>query len=111
MFEIDDVIPFVRREEHKGKTIRQIIRYDSGYLKDLFVKDSRVVFSEKCMKEILRLTAGHFDNWESPQAGCTNNIFSTLKTYRSPYLFDFNKSEIENENNRRLANLEKERCE
>lgn len=104
--DIDDVIPFVRRVEHQGKTIRQIIRYDSGYLKDLFEKDSRVVFTENCMHEILRLTAGHFDNWETPKEDSTGSVFGTLKTYRSPYLFDFNKSEIEKANSHRLAKFE-----
>lgn len=40
IFEIDDIIPFVNRTEHVNHTIRQIIRYDSGYLKDLFINDN-----------------------------------------------------------------------
>lgn len=56
IFEIDDIIPFINRKEHVNHTIRQIIRYDSGYLKDLFLKDNRVCFSEKCLAELLRLT-------------------------------------------------------
>jgi|GEM_PF-3146354 hypothetical protein len=101
-FEIDDVIPFSKR--HEGETIRQIIRYDSGYLKDLFVKDERVVFSEKCYSELKRLTKGFKDNWEKPPMK-TGNFFQSLKAYRSPYPFDFNNNEIEEENRKRIKKL------
>lgn len=49
-YNLDDVIEF--SQKHSGRTIRQIIRYDSGYLKDLFVRDERVVFSEDCFKDL-----------------------------------------------------------
>lgn len=99
IFEIDDIIPFINRKEHVNHTIRQIIRYDSGYLKDLFLKDNRVCFSEKCLAELLRLTKGHFDNWENAE---TKNIFIGIKTYKSPYLFDFNNEVIMKTNKDRL---------
>lgn len=105
IFEIDDIIPFVKRKEHINHTIRQIIRYDSGYLKDLFLKDNRVCFSEKCLAELLRLTKGHFDNWENAE---TRNIFNGIKPYKSPYFFDFNNEVIVKTNKERL-NLTKKR--
>lgn len=83
--DIDTVIPFSRKYPHR--TIREIIRADSGYLKDLFVKDDRVVFSDSCFKEICRLTRGHKDNWETPVKPSLS-IFSRLKTYKESYLFD-----------------------
>ena len=46
VLDIDSIIPFSKR--HKGETVREIIRYDSGYLKDLMIKDDRVVLSEAC---------------------------------------------------------------
>ncbi|OKZ24631.1 MAG: hypothetical protein BHV77_04530 [Bacteroides sp. 43_108] len=49
VLDIDSIIPFSKR--HKGETVREIIRYDSGYLKDLMIKDDRVVFSDTCFKE------------------------------------------------------------
>ena len=90
-FEIDDIIPFSKR--HEGETIRQIVRYDSGYLKDLFLKDRRVSFSATCFDEICKLTKGHTDNWESPQEK-TGNVFSQLKPYATPYLYDFSEHHI-----------------
>lgn len=96
---IDITIPFSRR--HPNETIRNIIRYDSGYLKDLFFNDERVVFSQKCLTEIKRLTKGHQDNWEKPSAQ-TSNIFDSLKSYASPYLYDFNNDDIDEENQKRL---------
>ena len=99
IFEIDDIIPFINRKEHVNHTIRQIIRYDSGYLKDLFLKDNRVCFSEKCLAELLRLTKGHFDNWENAE---TSNIFTAITPYKSPYLFDFSNEVIEKTNKDRL---------
>lgn len=96
---IDVTIPFSRR--HANETIRNIIRYDSGYLKDLFLKDERVVFSETCLLDIQRLTKGHKDNWENP-VNATDSIFDSLKKYSSPYLFDFNDEKINEINAQRL---------
>lgn len=98
IFELDDIIPFSRR--HKGETIRQIIRYDSGYLKDLFLKDERICFSSKCFDELTRLTKGHKDNWEKGNG----NFLTKLKPYGSPYLYDFNDNELLVLNNKRLIN-------
>lgn len=80
ILDIDSVIPFSKR--HGGETIREIIRYDSGYLKDLMLKDDRVVFSDTCFYEIKRLTKNHFDNWETP-SDSGMSIFKKLKTYVS----------------------------
>lgn len=77
IYSIDEKIHVSQR--HPNETIRQIIRYDSGYLKDLFLKDERVVFSDDCMTEICRLTTGHKDNWETPTIH-TENIFNALKS-------------------------------
>lgn len=99
IFEIDDIIPFSIR--HKGETIREIIRYDSGYLKDLMIRDYRIVFSNICFNEIKRLTQNHFDNWETP-SNDEISIFKKLKTYRKPYLYDFNDKQLEALNKQRL---------
>lgn len=86
-------------KRHPNETIREILRYDSGYLKDLFIKDTRIVFSSDCLAEIKRLTSGHKDNWETPKEG---DLFSRLKTYASPYLYDFNDGVIDLINTERL---------
>ncbi len=88
---IDIKIPFSKR--HPNETIRQIIRYDSGYIKDLFLKNEEIIFSDSCFDELKRLTLGHMDNWVSPKQESTN-IFSHLKSYATPYLFDFNNEHI-----------------
>ncbi len=100
IFEIDDVIPFSKR--HKGETIRQIVRYDSGYLKDLFLKDVRICFSEDCFSELIRLTQNHKDNWE--MCSDTSNIFTQLKSYATPYLYCFNDEKLRTINEERLNN-------
>lgn len=71
---LDIIIPFSRR--HSDETIRQILRYDSGYLKDLFKKDDRLYFSDECFSEICILTKGHKDNWEKPQRMKLFDFFS-----------------------------------
>ena len=96
---IDERISFSHR--HPDETIRNIIRYDSGYLKNLFLKDERIVFSPKCLSEIQRLTKKHKDNWEKTSEK-TSVIFDQFKTYASPYLFDFNNEKIVSINNSRL---------
>lgn len=97
---LDIVIPFSKR--HSNETIRQILRYDSGYLKDLFIKDSRLSFSEECFYEICRLTKGHRDNWKKP-TNAVSNIFSQCKSYKSPYLYDFNDDVLISINRQRIA--------
>ena len=98
---IDETIPFSRR--HPNETIRMIIRHDSGYLKDLFLKDTRLVFSEECIEEICRLTKGHKDNWEKPTFE-SKSVFVNLKPYATPYLFDFNDDSLLELNKQRLSN-------
>ncbi len=104
VYNIDDKIDFIKRSEHKSHTIRQIIRYDSGYLKDLFVNDERVVFTEECFNELRRLTKGHCDNWEKPKEK-TSIVFDSLLHYGTPYLYDFNDNELIELNKKRLSQL------
>jgi hypothetical protein len=98
--DIDTTIPFSKR--HPDETIREILRYDSGYLKDLFLKDKSIVFTPECFAEIRRLTSNHVDNWETPPKKPGQSIFSQLKTYGSPYLFNFNDDDLVQENEARL---------
>lgn len=100
ILEIDDIIPFSKR--HKNETIRQIVRYDSGYLKDLFLKDESICFSEDCYNELIRLTQNHNDNWE--MGSDTSNIFTQLKSYATPYLYCFNDEKLRIINKERLKN-------
>lgn len=100
---LDISIPFSRR--HPNETIRDIIRYDSGYLKDLFFKNDSITFSSQCLAEIQKLTAGHRDNWEKPKEQ-TISVFNQLKSYKTPYLYDFNNKEITTLNDDRLKKYE-----
>lgn len=99
IFELDDKIPFSKR--HKDETIRQILRYDSGYLRDLMLKDDRMIFSNSCFCEMKKLTQKHYDNWENPHK-MSENIFNDLKIYKSPYLYNFNDKVLEELNSKRL---------
>lgn len=99
IYELDDIILFSKR--HSGETIRQIIRYDSGYLKDLMLKNDEIIFSNECFEGLKRLTKGHRDNWENPSIQ-TNNILCMLKPYGTPYLYDFNDEKLEVLNYKRL---------
>lgn len=101
--DIDTKIPFSKR--HANDTIREILRYDSGYLKDLFYKDETIVFTPECLAEICRLTTKHEDNWEMPPAKPGISVFARLKTYGSPYLFNFNDQELIEVNNQRLNKI------
>lgn len=99
IFELDDKISFSKR--HKEETIRQILRYDSGYIKDLIIKNEKFALSEKSFSEACRLTKGMYDNWEKP-VGKTNAVDS-LKRYASPYPFDLNDEMVIAENNRKIG--------
>ena len=96
---LDETIPYSRR--HPKETIRQILRYDSGYLKDLFVKNEKLYFTPECFSEICLLTKGHNDNWEKP-IETTSSIFSYCKPYATPYLYDFNDESLILLNNQRI---------
>lgn len=100
MLEIDNIIPFSKRYEKE--TIREIIRSDSGYLKDLFFKDKRVIFSPQCLEELKRLTRGHKDNWERPKTPELSFLKKTKK-YGVAYLYDFNNPKIEELNTNRFT--------
>ena len=78
---LDIIISFSKR--HPNETIRNIIRYDSGYLKDLFILNESICFSEQCLDEICRLTKGFRDNWETPKCQSLS-IFYKLKSYGTP---------------------------
>lgn len=88
IFEIDDIIPFSLK--YPNKSIRQIVCIDSGYLKDLFVKNERLKFSDDCFREICRMTKGHNELIKRGDVG----VFMTCKVYEIPYLFDFNEEKI-----------------
>ena len=97
---IDDVIPFSKK--YAGRTIREIIRADSGYLKDLFLKNKRLCFSPECFQEICRLTKEHKDNWEVPTKPGLS-AFAKTKTYGVPYLYNFNDQRLLKLNNERIG--------
>ncbi len=96
---LDQIIPFSRR--HPNETVRQILQYDSGYVKDLFLKDSRLVFSEDCFNEICQITDGHKDEWVKPE-NCAS-FLDGLKRYAVPYLYDFNNETLRSINQERLT--------
>lgn len=97
---IDEFIPF--SERHHDETIRMIIRYDSGYLKDLMIKDERLCFTKECFAEICRLTKCMYDNWEKPSIG-DGCILHIAKRYSSPYPYDFNDPRLIALNEERLS--------
>lgn len=99
IFELDDKISFSKR--HKDETIRQILRYDSGYIKDLIMKNDEFALSEESFSEACRLTKGMHDNWEKPNAK-TDSIFDSLKPYGSPYPFDLNDEDVRIANQKKL---------
>ncbi len=100
---IDEVIPFSKR--HPNETVRMIIRYDSGYLKDLMIKDERLCFSKECFAEICRLTKGVCDNWEKPPTDSACILYNA-KRYCSPYQYDFNDPRLIALNEERLGKEE-----
>ena len=96
--DIDTKIPFSKR--HPGLTIRQILRSDSGYIKDLFIHN-RICFTPECLNEICKLTAKHEDNWSTPQIKPGQSIFTGCRPYKSSYLFNFNNDDLIAENEAR----------
>lgn len=69
----------------------------------MFENDERLIFSLEYYDELKRLTKGHWDNWEAP-CNETKSVFDELKSYATPYLYDFNNPEIEEINIERLKN-------
>lgn len=107
VFDIDDKITF-EHSRHKDETIRQVLRYDSGFIKDSILKNDRFVLSEKCYEEACRLTKGMWDNWEKPEKVNINNVFDSLKLYASPYQYDLNDEKLREVNQKKLEKIKSE---
>ena len=87
--------------KYKGETIEEVLRKDSGYIKDLIMLNPNFCLSEKGMSEAQELTKGFYDKWTKPEQP-TNNIFDSLRVYREPYDFDFNNNEVIAKNQEKL---------
>lgn len=87
--------------KYKGETIEEVLRKDSGYIKDLIMLNSNFCLSENGMREAQELTKGFYDKWAKPEQP-TDNIFDSLRVYTKPYDFDFNNEKLINKNKENL---------
>lgn len=93
IYEIGDTFPSRR---YIGETIGEVLRKDSGYIKDLIMKSDDFSLSDECMAEAIRITKGHRDTWTRPEN--PKDVFDGLKKYGVPYGFDFNDDKIQEKN-------------
>ncbi|EXY19541.1 hypothetical protein M076_0899 [Bacteroides fragilis str. 2-F-2  len=50
------------------------------------------------------MTKNHYDNWEKP-IEIDRSVFDSLKTYSTPYLYNFDDGVLEGLNNQRLNQI------
>ncbi len=93
---INDIFPL--RWKYQGETIGDVLKKDSGYIKDLIRLHHSFCLSEECMAEAQKITKGFKDEWVKPQNPKTLNV----KIYRIPYGFDFNEEELVKLNQQKL---------
>lgn len=101
-YNINDSFPNNGNWKYKGETIKDVLKKDSGYIKDLIKKHKYFCLSEKCMLDAQEMTKGFYDKWTKPEKP-TNNIFDSLRVYTAAYDFDFNNEEIVQLNNTKLS--------
>lgn len=97
---LNSIFPSRGSWKYKGKTIEEVLKQDSGYIKDLIKLHSYFCLSEECMLEAQLMTKGFQDKWVKPEKPTT--ILDNLKTYGVPYDFDFNNDEIIHLNKQKL---------
>ena len=97
---INDIFPL--RWKYQGETIGDVLKKDSGYIKDLIRLHHSFCLSEECMAEAQKITKGFKDEWVKPQNPKT--LLDYAKPYGIPYGFDFNNEEIINFNRQKINN-------
>lgn len=100
IYDINDTFPIRGNWKYKGETIENVLKKDSGYIRDLIRLNKDFILSEDCMNEAKLITKGHKDLWEKPNN--PQSIFDTLKPYGVPYGFDFNNEEIQKINKQKI---------
>lgn len=96
IYEFDDIYPSYGNWKYKGKTIREVLQKDSGYVKDLIMKSDDPSLSDSCMKEAVMITKGHHETWVKQDN--LRLIFDEFKPYTVPYGYDFNDDEMHKKN-------------
>lgn len=104
VYDINDTFPLRRGWKYKGETVFEVLQKDSGYIKDLIRLHPTFCLSEECMAEAQQITKGFYDERVKPKHIPPKNIFEGLRTYRTPYKFDFNNDEIVRLNRSKLSN-------
>lgn len=103
-YSLNSIFPTYGNWKYKGETIEEVLQKDSGYIKDLIRLHPTFCLSEECMLEAQKITKGFYDKWTKPKQ-ISQNIFESLRTYRSPYDFDFNDESIKELNSLKLATI------
>lgn len=102
-YSLNNTFPNSGNWKYKGETIEEVLRKDSGYIKDLIKLHPYFCLSEECMLEAQQITKGFYDKWVKPKQ-MSKNIFESLRVYSKPYDFDFNDEEVIRLNNLKLSN-------
>lgn len=98
IYNIDDTFP---SRKYKNKTIREVLKIDSGYIKDYLLRNKDFILSAECLLEAQKITKGNIDKaWVKPEKA--ESIFDYFKPYRLPYDYDFNDKKIIETNNFKL---------
>lgn len=92
-YNLNYIFPTYGNWKYKGETIEEVLKKDSGYIKDLIKLHPSFCLSEECMVEALKITKGHYDKWVKP-THTSQNIFEDLRLYKAAYDFDLNNEEI-----------------
>lgn len=102
-YNLNNTFPNSGNWKYKGETIEEVLKKDSGYIKDLIKLHPYFCLSEECMFEAQQITKGFYDKWVKPKQ-VSLNVFESLRVYGKPYDFDLNDKGVARLNNLKLSN-------
>lgn len=102
-YSLNGTFPNSGNWKYKGETLEEVLKKDSGYIKDLIKLHPYFCLSEECMLKAQQITQGFYDKWVKPEQ-ISLNVFESLRAYRNPYDFDFNDEEVVRLNSLKLSN-------
>lgn len=100
IYELEDRFPKLCSWRYQEETVFDVLKKDSGYVKDLIMLNDKFALSESAYEAAKEITRGFTDNRDEEV------LSDTKKVKNTPYDFDFNDEKIQVANNEKIAKAE-----
>lgn len=88
IYEIEDRFPKLCSWKYQEETVREVLKKDSGYVKDLILLNETFALSEDAFTEAMAMTKGFVDNRDE------ETLNDPKKRKKAAYDYDFNDEKI-----------------